>query len=150
MKAVAGAVGKGDWSRGADGVIIAGGEPLVDGEYEMLLESKIEKGAQALSSNDALVVLDLNLTPALAAEGLARDVVRMVQQTRKDAGLEVSDHIILTIDTSERLSDAILQNQDYICAQVLAKNLTIGTAMGSFTSSGSIEGDAISIGVARV
>ncbi len=149
MKAVAGAVGKGDWSRASDGSIIAGGEPLVEGEYEMLLESKIVQGAQALSSNDALVVLDLTLTPELAAEGLARDVVRMVQQARKDAGFEVSDHIILTIDCANSLMDAILQNEDYICAQVLARSLTIGVVEGSYKASGKIEADEITVGVVR-
>jgi isoleucyl-tRNA synthetase len=149
MKAVAGAVGKGDWSRASDGSIVAGGEPLLEGEYEMLLESKIAKGAQALSSNDALVVLDLALTPALAAEGLARDVVRMVQQARKDGGLEVSDHILLTLNCSDSLADAILQNQDYICTQVLARSLTIGTAEGSYSATGKIEGDDITVGITR-
>lgn len=149
MKAVSGAVAKGDWSRTSDSSIVAGGEPLEVGEYEMLLESKIAKGAQALGSNDALVVLDLVITAELQAEGLARDIVRMVQQTRKDAGLEVSDRIALTLDCADALMDAALQNQDYLCAQVLATSLTIGTAEG-YTASGSIEGNTITVGVKKL
>ena len=42
------------------------------------------------------VVLDTAVTPELAAEGVARDLVRAVQQARRDAGLDVSDRIALT------------------------------------------------------
>ena len=52
----------------------------------------------ALPGSTGLVVLDTAVTPELAAEGIARDVVRVVQQARRDAGLDVSDRITLTLD----------------------------------------------------
>ena len=52
-------------------------------------------------------MLDTAVTPELAAEGLARDVVRVVQQARRDAGLDVSDRIALVVDAPARSATAV-------------------------------------------
>ena len=57
--------------------------------------SRYPSRATTLPSNTGVVVLDTDLTPELEAEGLARDLVRLVQQARRDAGLNVSDRIAL-------------------------------------------------------
>jgi len=104
------------------------GEVLLSGEYTLQLEPKPEYAgrAQALSTNDALVILDTQITPELEAEGLARDIVRMIQQARKDADLNVSDKIRLHISANEKIAGAVAAHKDYILEQVLAVEM-LGT-----------------------
>jgi isoleucyl-tRNA synthetase len=116
---------------------------LLSAEYELLLEPKDKKTSAPLSSNDALVVLDLNLTPELINEGLARDVVRMIQQARKDANLNVADRINLTLETSAN----IIAFTDYIKDQTLASELKIGSASGSHVFENDLDGSKIKIGL---
>jgi isoleucyl-tRNA synthetase len=90
----------GDWSE-VDGVVTAGGLELMEGEYDLVLETAQADGestsALALLPGGGFVLLDTVTTPELEAEGLARDVIRAVQDTRKAAGLEVSDRIRLDL-----------------------------------------------------
>ena len=73
------------------------------GEYELSAgRRRTREHAAPLPGGAGLVVLDTAVTPELAAEGLARDVVRVVQQARRDAGLDVSDRITLTVDGAGR------------------------------------------------
>ncbi|MCU1560435.1 isoleucine--tRNA ligase [Mycetocola sp.] len=94
----------GNWSE-QDGVVVAGGVPLEVGEYELVLETAATDGdsgsALALLAGGGFVLLDTATTPALEAEGLARDVVRSVQDTRKAAGFDVSDRIALGLVFSD-------------------------------------------------
>ena len=71
------------------------------------------------------VVLDTEVTPELAAEGVARDLVRAVQQARRDAGLAVSDRITLTITGSDAVRDAARTHERLIAAETLATSVAI-------------------------
>ena len=88
----------GDWSVAEDGTVTAGGLALEEGEYtlETVAGSADGGSATGMLPRGGFVVLDTAVTPELAAEGLARDLVRAVQQARRDAGLDVSDRIALT------------------------------------------------------
>ncbi|MFE4469459.1 isoleucine--tRNA ligase [Leifsonia sp. NPDC056824] len=90
----------GDWSE-HDGVVTVGGVELVEGEYELVLETAQADdeatSALALLPGGGFVLLDTATTPELEAEGLARDVIRAVQDTRKAAGFDVSDRIELSV-----------------------------------------------------
>ncbi|WP_344195504.1 isoleucine--tRNA ligase [Pedococcus aerophilus] len=114
----------GDWSVAEDGMVTSGGLDLVEGEYT--LETVVDSGAQGGSQATAMlpgggfVVLDTAVTPELAAEGLARDVVRAVQQARRDAGLEVSDRISLTVTGSQAVWEATVAHQALIVEETLA------------------------------
>ena len=92
---------RGDWSVDEDGAVIAGGIALLEGEYTLQTvvadADPDDQRAVAMLPGGGFVILDTAVTPELAAEGLARDVVRAVQQARRDAGLEVSDRIALTL-----------------------------------------------------
>jgi isoleucyl-tRNA synthetase len=94
----------GDWSD-ADGVVTAGGIALEPGEYDLVVETsgRPEGEALAVLASGGLVVLDTTTNEALEAEGLARDVIRAVQDTRKAAGFDVSDRIrlVLAFDDAE-------------------------------------------------
>ncbi|MDL9979597.1 isoleucine--tRNA ligase [Microbacterium candidum] len=80
-----------------DGVVVVDGIALEPGEYELTLEAGgvAEGTAIALLADGGFVLLDTTTTPELEAEGLARDVIRAVQDTRKAAGFDVSDRIRL-------------------------------------------------------
>jgi isoleucyl-tRNA synthetase len=71
------------------------------------------------------VALDITITPELAEEGIARDLVNRIQNLRKDKGFEVTDKIILKIEKNNQISDAIQNNYDYICSETLAESLDL-------------------------
>jgi len=121
-KEVIPAVKAGKWQQMKDGSIEVAGVTLEPGEFTLLLEAKPEMkdSASPLSTNDALVVLDTNVTPELEAEGIARDLVRMIQQARKDAGLNVSDRIELYLGASEQVTRAVAVHREYVMEQTLA------------------------------
>jgi isoleucyl-tRNA synthetase len=69
------------------------------------------------------VALDIEITPELRSEGLARELVNRIQQRRKDAGLEVTDRIALTLDGPSELQESVASNLDYIRTETLAEKL---------------------------
>jgi isoleucyl-tRNA synthetase len=103
-----------------NGKIVIAGEALQDDEVQLILEAKTAKGSQALADNKALCVLDLNFTKDLEAEGLARDLIRVIQQSRKDAGFNVSDHIKLAIEIDENSQEMLQSFVSFINEQTLS------------------------------
>jgi isoleucyl-tRNA synthetase len=71
------------------------------------------------------VVLDTATTPELEAEGVARDVVRAVQQARRDADLDVSDRIALTLHAEPVAAAAIAAHEELIAGETLTTSLTV-------------------------
>ncbi|MFF1879093.1 isoleucine--tRNA ligase [Leifsonia sp. NPDC058230] len=128
----------GDWTE-IDGVVTAGGVELAEGEYDLVLETARADGestlALALLPGGGFVLLDTETTPELEAEGLARDVIRSVQDTRKAAGLDVSDRIRLDlVFFDDRDAEAIdLVNEVDIAAETLAPVTTVYSPARSAT-----------------
>jgi isoleucyl-tRNA synthetase len=114
----------GRWERAGQAVVV-GGVALEPGEFELRLLPKDETTSRALPNDDVIVVLDVRLTPDLEAVGLARDVVRLVQEARKGAGLDVRDriHLRLTVPSSAR--PAIEANAGMIAHEVLALQIDV-------------------------
>jgi isoleucyl-tRNA synthetase len=127
----------GDWSISPDGIVTAGGLALAEGEYS--LQTVVAEGRSASDSvaeaaspakqssrvtamlpHNGFVVLDTTVTPELAAEGLARDIIRAVQQARRDAGLDVSDRISLTVSGDDDVWAATVAHQQLIMMETLA------------------------------
>ncbi|MBT8228488.1 MAG: isoleucine--tRNA ligase [Dactylosporangium sp.] len=129
------AVKAGGWSVTA-GVVTAGGVPLRDGEYELSLVAADPSNSAALPGRDGVVVLDTVVTPDLVAEGVARDVVRVVQLARRDAGLDVSDRVTLTVEAPETVRAAVAAHRDFLAAETLATGVTLDRV-----GSGGFEGD---------
>lgn len=148
MKEIAAAAKAGNWSKDANGAVIVGGEPMQADEYNLQLKSLVSKGAQRLSSNDALVVLDLTITPELEAEGRARDLVRMIQQARKDAGFNVGDRIALALDIPAEFQQAALTHKDYIAEQTLAVSIGAGGTSDQ-TITQELDGAQFVIGISK-
>jgi isoleucyl-tRNA synthetase len=128
MKKTLAAAKAGDWKRDAGGVTVAG-QRLEPGEYTLLLEAKPGVACQALASGEMIAVLDFTLTQALVQEGLARDLVRMVQQARRDAGLHVSDRIRLSLALGGEARDAVRAFSAYVKEQTLASELDLDGAL---------------------
>jgi isoleucyl-tRNA synthetase len=72
------------------------------------------------------VALDNTITDELRNEGIARELINRVQNLRKDSGLEVTDRIVLTLESSDEIRQAIVSNQDYVCNEVLATEISFG------------------------
>jgi isoleucyl-tRNA synthetase len=121
----------GDYVHNDDGTVTVAGHVLTAGEFELGVESPEGVTAGALGSGDAVVVLDTEVTDELACEGLARDVVRHVQQARRDADLVVTDRIQLTVDGDEAVLDAIRIHEAHVSGQVLAADIVYGDPAGS-------------------
>ncbi len=120
----------GDWSE-SDGVVTAGGTPLEPGEYDLTLETAAAGDdadrALALIPSGGFVLLDVTTTPELEAEGLQRDIIRAVQDTRKAAGFDVSDRIVLDVvcfDDADARALGLATGAD-IAAETLATTYAI-------------------------
>jgi isoleucyl-tRNA synthetase len=120
----------GDWSE-SNGVVTAGGIDLVEGEYELVLETQDagdgSHAALALLPGGGFALLDTAMTPELEAEGLARDMIRAVQDARKSAGFEVSDRIVLDlVFFSDSDADALRQASTVdVAGETLATAFTV-------------------------
>ncbi|WP_127793498.1 isoleucine--tRNA ligase [Agromyces sp. LHK192] len=116
----------GDWSLDGD-VVVAGGIALEPSEYDLVLEAGAGDGERALGllADGGFVILDTATTPELEAEGLARDVVRAVQEARKAAGLEVGDRIRLGLTLDAAGVAAVDAHRDLIAGETLATELDV-------------------------
>ena len=98
----------------------AGGETLKFGPDDVLVETSSAEGFACAEEGGYLVALDTRLDDALVREGLARELVRTVQDARKQAGLEVSDRIALSITGSQAVEQALSEYRDYVMHETLA------------------------------
>jgi isoleucyl-tRNA synthetase len=119
------AVRAGTWSRTDDGGVVAAGIALEPGEYTLRLRPRDEAASRVLPGDGGVVTLDVETDAELEAEGIARDVVRLVQQARRDAGLDVSDRIVLEVRASANVIDAVASSESYVADQTLAVDLTL-------------------------
>ena len=144
------AVKKGDWSINGDEVI-AGGVSLEPHEFQVKLVAAAGDtemiASAALADGQGIVLLNIELTDALLAEGAARDIVRMVQQARREAGLAVSDRIVLTLGLPELLQSQVSQFETYIASETLAQRIEW---VSGLEPTGELDGNAVHIGVDQV
>jgi isoleucyl-tRNA synthetase len=144
-QAVIVAVKKGEWTQDGD-IIHVAGESLQPGEYSLRLVTNSDSASAPLAGGAGVVLLDITVTPELEAEGLARDVVRAVQQARRDADLQVSDRIVLTLGVDEVLKSQISVHEALIAGETLATEVVWDTTMERPVA---IEGASIGVSVAR-
>ncbi len=116
------AVKKGDWTRVGETVQV-GDIVLQPGEFSERLVTEEGAASAALPGGVGVVVLDLFVTPELEAEGAARDVIRAIQQARRDADLDVSDRITLTLGASSSVKGQVEQFSDMVMRETLATEL---------------------------
>jgi len=123
----------------ADAVAVASavqaGQSFTVGEFELtpdsvLVDARSPEGVAAAESDGYLVAFDTTLTRELVLEGLARDLVRGVQEARKAAGFQVQDRISLALALEGDAKDAAEAWQDFIAGETLATSLSYGPAEG--------------------
>ncbi|MFT4286672.1 isoleucine--tRNA ligase [Nocardioides sp.] len=118
----------GDWWVWPDGTVTSGGLVLVEGEYTLETvadEDAPDEVAIGLLPGGGFVVLDTFVTHELAAEGMARDLIRAVQNARKEADLDVSDRITLVIGGGEAVQSAAREHAELIARETLATSYEV-------------------------
>jgi threonine synthase len=85
--------------------LVVDGQTLTVAPDEVLVETSSPDGYAVAEENGVLAALDTTLTPDLVAEGIAREVVRYIQDARKNAGFAISDRIDVVIDGVEQVSN---------------------------------------------
>ena len=89
----------------------------------MKLVPKSSGASATLNNSEGVVVLDIDLTPDLEAEGLARDLIRLIQQLRRESGLHVSDRIQLQLGLPEELAKQVTEHFATIKTETLATDI---------------------------
>ncbi len=129
----------GDWEA-SEGKVVAGGLELLEGEFELVMEASEANRAVSFLEDGGFVVLDTTTNPELEAEGLARDMIRAVQDSRRSAGLDVSDRISLKLlFLSAEESAAVAAHEAMIAAETLATELEIDSTGEIASDSASLE-----------
>ncbi|OIV38152.1 isoleucine--tRNA ligase [Mangrovactinospora gilvigrisea] len=132
----------------ADGsaVVDVEGESVTVTPEEVFLTETPREGWAVAAEAGATVALDLTITPELRRAGLARDVVRLVQEARKSAGLDVSDRIVLRWSAgSEELAEALAEHGPLVADEVLATDFARGVGEAGWHS---VTDDALTLTVA--
>ena len=113
------AVKAGEWTREGDGIAVAG-ETLTPGEFTLRMVTAPDTASATLQGGGGVVLLDVNVTDELEAEGLARDLIRAVQQARREAGLHVSDRIRLVLGAEPVVRGRVEPHMGMVSAETLA------------------------------
>ncbi|MGC4804668.1 isoleucine--tRNA ligase [Micromonospora sp. DT233] len=107
--------------------VLVDGEPVTLGPDEVVVVDTPREGWAVASDAGATLALDLHLTPELRRAGVARDVIRQVQEARKSSGLEVTDRIVLRYRaTREETVLALAEHRDLVAEEVLAAECADG------------------------
>lgn len=110
---------------------------------EVLVDAKSPEGYAALEDQGYLVAFDTQISRELELEGLMRDIVRSVQNARKDAGLEVSDRIKLTLNFSGDMLEAAQAFKDTIAEETLSVDVVFSEDLSGFVAE--VEGGKLSV-----
>jgi isoleucyl-tRNA synthetase len=96
------------------------GEDVAVSPEEVVVTETPKEGCAVVTAGGETVALDLELTPSLRRAGLAREVVRLVQEARKTSGFEVTDRIALRWQADGELAEALREHADVVAGEVLA------------------------------
>ena len=147
VQAVIRAAKDGAWEANDDGTVTVAGHVLAGEDFELGLDPADGVTAAPLPGNEAIVVLDTEVSPALEAEGHARDLVRFIQQARKERDLAVTDRIALRLSLTDDLRTSLEPHVDWILGQVLATG--VDYANEGLTHGQTLGGSEISFDFAR-
>jgi isoleucyl-tRNA synthetase len=128
----------------------AGAETLTFEPEDVLVETGSAQGYACAEEAGFLVGLDTRLDPALEREGLARELVRTVQEARKQAGLEVSDRICLRIVGGPAVEAALLAFREHIMEETLARDWGGDDVEGEYHVEHELDGETWHIDLSRV
>ena len=112
----------GKWKE-ENGVVIVGDFELEEGEYDIETMINDDPSSQLIEGTNFIIELDLSIDEVLRKEGITRDLIRAVQNTRREKGLDVSDFIRINISGDKDLIDSVNQNLEFFKNQILAKEV---------------------------
>jgi isoleucyl-tRNA synthetase len=141
---IAAAIGRGD-----NITIDVNGESIELGADDILIETSSAEGFACGEDGGYLTALDTTLTDELVREGVARELIRTVQEGRKQAGLEVSDRIVLGVSGTAAVEAALEQYRDYLMAETLATDWRVDQPAPLFQETRSLEEQSWTIEISR-
>ena len=106
-------------------VVLEGGEAVTIEVADVEIFSEDIPGWTVANEGCLTVALDITVTDALRVEGTARELVKRIQNLRKEKDFEITDRIAVTLSHAEQTDKAVAEYRDYICGQVLANSLTV-------------------------
>ena len=114
---------------------------------DVLVSTEENAGFVTVTEHDLSVVLDTNLTPELIEEGFVREIVSKVQTMRKEAGFEVTDHIVLSHHGNSRIESIFAKHGAEIAADTLADSIKLGST--GYVKDWEINGESVTLGVEK-
>ena len=130
-------------------ISIPSGEILLTGE-DLLIETSSAEGYACGADAGYLTALDTSLTEELIREGIAREMIRTVQESRKQAGLEVSDRIVLGVSGSAGVEAALDEFRDYLMSETLATEWQIGQKNPRFLEKRTLDDEEWTIEIEKI
>ena len=124
------------------------GEPYLLQKDEVDIQSEDVEGWMVASRNAFTVALDVQLTKDLEQEGYARELINRIQKIRKDIDLELTDKIMVTVQSNPLFDDSFTRFNDYICAEILAEKIVLETGLEKGLDA-EIEGKTLKINVIK-
>jgi len=128
----------------------------VDGQTVTLLPEEVEvrfrprEGYTVVEERGLVVGVDVVITPELEAEGLARDLVRRIQNARKEASFDIADRIVTAYQTGPKLTAVFVAHADYIAAETLSLSLAEGEPPeGAYVEELELAGESLKLGLVR-
>jgi isoleucyl-tRNA synthetase len=126
------------------------GPPVDIGPDDVELVQEVRPGWGVASDGGSTVAIELDITPALRDEGRARDLIRLIQDARKAAGLDVGDRIVLGLDVTGELADALDTHREMVARETLATDLQrAALADASYADDATIDGLSVRITLRR-
>ena len=117
-------------------------------EEDLLIDVAQKEGFVTEADNYVTVVLDTNLTPELIEEGFVYELISKIQTMRKESGFEVMDHILVSLNGNDRLSEIAAKNKDTICGKVLAEDIVSGREL-SVSKEWNVNGEKVTISIEK-
>ncbi|MCH8072795.1 MAG: isoleucine--tRNA ligase [Proteobacteria bacterium] len=130
-------------------ISIPSGEISLTGE-DLLIETSSAEGYACGADAGYLTALDTSLTEELIREGVARELIRTVQESRKQAGLEVSDRIVLGVSGSAGVEAALGEYRDYLMSETLATEWQVGQKDPRFLEKRTLDDEKWTIEITKI
>ena len=124
-----------------------GGDDVVLTKDDLLIEVMQKEGYYSVADHGITVALNITLTDALIEEGYVRELISKIQTMRKDAGFDVTDHIMLSVDGNEKLAGVLERNLAAISKSVLSDG---SDTDGGISKEWDINGENVTITVKKI
>ncbi len=125
------------------------GRSVILNPDEIIIETKPKENYVVQESDGVLLGLNTFLTEALLSEGVARDLVRHIQELRKEADFEMNDRIHLYFEGSDKIKQAFVEHADYIKAETLSLDICDQVETGVIAKEVKLSGEKVKLGVKK-